>query len=135
MRLRARTKLILALFFLILTISLIVAFAFNILFARASALLGKRNGAILTPELVKSIRAEYVRRDPEHGSSAIARRLGVTSRCVMNVVNGVSWKDLPERPSRACASAVRPVGIVGGPPEPREGAVTLGAGQIYYPPE
>jgi hypothetical protein len=59
------------------------------------ALLGNRNPAILTPELVKSIRAEHVQRDPEHGSSAIARRLGVSARCIVNVVNGVTWKDLP----------------------------------------
>jgi hypothetical protein len=59
------------------------------------ALLGNRNPAILTPELVKSIRAEHVKGDREHGSGAIARRLGVSSRCIVNVVNGVTWKDLP----------------------------------------
>ena len=58
------------------------------------ALLGNRNPAKLTPELVKSIRAEHVKGDLEHGSSAIARRLGVTARCIVNVVNGVTWKDV-----------------------------------------
>jgi hypothetical protein len=99
------------------------------------ALLGQRNGAILTPELVKSIRAEYVKGDREHGSSAIARRLGVSPMCISHVVNGVTWKDLPERPSRARASTVRPIGIMSSPPDPRGGAVTLGAGQVYYPLE
>ena len=99
------------------------------------ALLGNRNPAILTPELVKSIRAENVKGDREHGSSAIARRLGMSSMCIRHVVNGVTWKDLPERPSRARASAARPVGVVSGPPDPRGGAVTLGAGQVYYPLE
>jgi hypothetical protein len=99
------------------------------------ALLGHRNAAVLTPELVKSIRAEHIKGDREHGSSAIARRLGVSSRCIVSVVNGATWNDLPERPSPARASVVRPVGVVSGPPDPRGGAVTLGAGQVYYPLE
>jgi hypothetical protein len=56
------------------------------------ALLGNRNPAKLTPELVKSIRAEHVPRDPEHGSSAIARRLGVSARCIDRVVHGITWR-------------------------------------------
>ena len=46
----------------------------------------------LTDEIVRAIRLEYVPRCKEHGTRAIARRLGVSHRLIHLAISGKRWR-------------------------------------------
>lgn len=47
--------------------------------------------AKLTSDQVRSIRAEYVPRHPEHGGAAMGRRYGVSTNTITDAVRGDHW--------------------------------------------
>jgi hypothetical protein len=52
-----------------------------------------RPGAKLDDATVLAIRAEYIPRHKDHGTRAIARRLGVSQWTVSHAIRGVTWKE------------------------------------------
>ena len=48
--------------------------------------------AKLDEQTVRDIREEYIPRDREHGTRAIARRLGVSQWVVSHAIRGITWK-------------------------------------------
>lgn len=62
---------------------------------RGRHIAGSRVGTSkLTEDVVAAIRAEYVPYSKQHGSAAIARRLGVNQSSVSEAVRGVTYKEI-----------------------------------------
>jgi hypothetical protein len=50
--------------------------------------------AILTDEMVRIIRREYIRRNRTHGARALANRYGVSPTAIWMVIRGQTWRHL-----------------------------------------
>lgn len=60
-----------------------------------------QQAAKLTDDVVRNIRTIHIRYDHELGSTALARRYGVSSKLIRLVVDGVRWKHVPPVSRRA----------------------------------
>jgi hypothetical protein len=56
----------------------------------------KNNRAKFTNEEVNQIRAEYIKRSFDHGTSAIARRYGVAQGTIWNIINNKTWNSVEQ---------------------------------------